>query len=95
LEWLSPQSFTETLEMIDANNLSKYNDLWLGAMLSLRHGHHRRQRPSKELPLCSVLVEIQLTLNQNKNPLRFFLGVFLLGMVSTIPNKFIQNIFLI
>jgi hypothetical protein len=45
--------------------------------------------------LCSVLVEIQLTLNQNKNPLRFFLGVFLLGMVLTIPNKFIQNIILI
>jgi hypothetical protein len=30
------------LDMVDANNLSKYNDLWLGAMLSLRHGHRRR-----------------------------------------------------
>ena len=85
MEWLSPQSFTETLEMVDANNISKYNDLWLGAMLSLRHGHHRRQRPSKELPLCYVLVEFQLTtfhlsfgVVHQINPLRIFLGDYLL-----------------
>ena len=28
-----PQSLTETLEMIDANNLSKLNNLWLDTML--------------------------------------------------------------
>ena len=27
------QSFTETLKMVDANNLFKYNDLWLGTSL--------------------------------------------------------------
>jgi hypothetical protein len=80
LEWLSPQSFTEPLETIDANNISKYNDLWLGAMLLLGHGHHRRQRPSKELPLCYVLVELQLTTNRLKPP-KTFLGGFLLTPV--------------
>jgi hypothetical protein len=30
----------------------------------MRHGQHRRQSPSKELSIGSVLVELQLTTNQ-------------------------------
>jgi hypothetical protein len=86
--------------MVDANNLSKYNDLWLGAMLLLGHGHHRRQRPSKELPLCYVLVEFQLTtfhlsfgVVHQINPLRIFLGdlsafrVIILSPYFSLSNK--------
>ena len=60
LKGSQPELISEFVNSLTVTRTKKYFVVGCYALF-MRHGQHRRQRPSKELPIGSVLVEVQPT----------------------------------